>query len=198
MSSEHELLPWWGDGQLRMTDAELISGSVGQPEYFSLPFRRHAPALQRYAVRRLGPAKADDVVAETFLQAFRQRECYHVDASPNARPWLYGIATNLIGRQRRAEAASADSSGMREHRGGLVAAHPEESPAAHLPHRHLGQMMLLLGYLRQCCRPPTDLLGRRPTHGLTMTWSANAAVTVRTSPILPTRWRSRLTRARMG
>jgi RNA polymerase sigma factor (sigma-70 family) len=42
------------------------------------------------------------VVAETFLIAFRQRSAYARDR-PDAGPWLYGIATNLIGRHRRAE-----------------------------------------------------------------------------------------------
>jgi RNA polymerase sigma factor (sigma-70 family) len=101
--SEHQLLQRWNDEQLRASDAELISGSVAQPECFATLFRRHAPGLQRYVVRRLGPAKADDVVAETFLQAFRHRQRYRVDEAPNARPWLYGIATNLISRERRAE-----------------------------------------------------------------------------------------------
>jgi RNA polymerase sigma factor (sigma-70 family) len=101
--SQQQLLPWRGDQQLQTTDAELIRDSITQPECFAVLFRRYAPQLQRYAVRRLGPALADDVVAETFLYAFRQRERYRVDESPSARAWLYGIATNLIGRQRRAE-----------------------------------------------------------------------------------------------
>ena len=53
-------------------------------------------------VRRLGQDAADDIVAETFLLAFRQRDSYD-QARADARPWLYGIATNLIGRHRRAE-----------------------------------------------------------------------------------------------
>jgi RNA polymerase sigma-70 factor (ECF subfamily) len=53
-------------------------------------------------VRRLGQDAADDIVAETFLLAFRQRDSYD-QARPDARPWLYGIATNLIGQHRRAE-----------------------------------------------------------------------------------------------
>jgi DNA-directed RNA polymerase specialized sigma24 family protein len=61
---------------------------------------RHAPQIQRYAVRRVGADAADDVVAETVLTAFRQRDRYRRDR-PGARPWLYGIATNLIGRHRR-------------------------------------------------------------------------------------------------
>ena len=85
-----------------VTDAELISRSIADPDCFAKLFRRHAPALQRYAIRRLGPAKAEDLVAETFFQAFRQRQRYKIEW-PDARPWLYGIATNLISRERRAE-----------------------------------------------------------------------------------------------
>jgi RNA polymerase sigma factor (sigma-70 family) len=52
--------------------------------------------------RRLGHDLADDLMAETFLLAFRQRERYD-PARADARPWLYGIATNLVGRHNRTE-----------------------------------------------------------------------------------------------
>src|SRR5215472_2660307 len=84
------------------TDAAVIQLSRHEPEHFTVLFRRHAPYLQRYVVRRLGPDAADDVVAETFLLAFRQRDSYD-QTRADARPWLYGIATNLIGRHRRTE-----------------------------------------------------------------------------------------------
>jgi RNA polymerase sigma-70 factor, ECF subfamily len=83
-------------------DATVIARSLDDPEQFAVVFRRHAPDVHRYVVRRLGPGAADDVVAETFLTAFRLRARYSGDR-PDARPWLYGIATNLIGRHRRAE-----------------------------------------------------------------------------------------------
>ena len=83
-------------------DATVIQLSRHEPEHFTVLFRRHAPHIQRYVVRRLGPDAADDIVAETFLLAFRQRNTYD-PARADARPWLYGIATNLIGRHRRAE-----------------------------------------------------------------------------------------------
>jgi RNA polymerase sigma factor (sigma-70 family) len=83
-------------------DAGLIRRSQQDPELFAELFRRHAPAIQRYAARRLGPGAAEDIVAEVFLAAFRQRGRYQL-SQPDARPWLYGIATNLIGRSRRAE-----------------------------------------------------------------------------------------------
>ena len=83
-------------------DATVIQLSRHEPEHFTVLFRRHAPHIQRYVVRRLGPDAADDIVAETFLLAFRQRNRYDPERA-DARPWLYGIATNLIGRHRRAE-----------------------------------------------------------------------------------------------
>jgi len=83
-------------------DATVIQRSRHEPEHFTVLFRRHAPHIQRYVARRLGPDAADDIVAETFLLAFRQRGSYDL-ARADARPWLYGIATNLIGHHRRAE-----------------------------------------------------------------------------------------------
>jgi RNA polymerase sigma factor (sigma-70 family) len=83
-------------------DAAVIRRSRHEPEHFAVLFRRHAPEIQRYLVRRLGADAADDVVAETFLAAFKQRGSYDLERA-DARPWLYGIATNLIGRHRRAE-----------------------------------------------------------------------------------------------
>jgi RNA polymerase sigma-70 factor (ECF subfamily) len=91
-----------GGGADDLDDAAIIQLSRYEPEQFAILFRRHAPCIQRYVVRRLGPDDADDVVAETFLLAFGQRAGYD-PARGDARPWLYGIATNLIGRHRRAE-----------------------------------------------------------------------------------------------
>ena len=65
-------------------------------------FDRHAPALRLYVAHRLGRDTADDLVAEAFLVAFQRRAVYDT-AHADARPWLYGIATNLIRRHRRDE-----------------------------------------------------------------------------------------------
>ena len=83
-------------------DATLIALSRRSPESFAVLFDRHAPAIHAYVERRLGPDAADDLVAETFLVAFQRRESYDT-AQPDARPWLYGIATNLIRRRHREE-----------------------------------------------------------------------------------------------
>jgi RNA polymerase sigma-70 factor (ECF subfamily) len=84
------------------SDAEVIARSLREPDCFAVLFRRHVAVITRYAVRRLGPDAAEDVVAEVFLAAFRQRGQYR-PAGPDARSWLFGIATNLVGRYRRAE-----------------------------------------------------------------------------------------------
>jgi RNA polymerase sigma-70 factor (ECF subfamily) len=83
-------------------DADVIRRSRREPEQFALLFQRHAGCIARYASRRLGPDLAEDIVAETFLAAFRQRGSYAV-SRPDARPWLYGIAGNLIRRHHRDE-----------------------------------------------------------------------------------------------
>ncbi|MBJ7901869.1 MULTISPECIES: RNA polymerase sigma factor [unclassified Streptomyces] len=83
-------------------DAEIVAQSLEQSELFALLYDRYAADIHRYAARRLGDAAADDITADTFLTAFRIRSRYDRTRA-NARPWLYGIAGNLIGKQRRAE-----------------------------------------------------------------------------------------------
>jgi RNA polymerase sigma-70 factor (ECF subfamily) len=92
-------------GRSCLADSVLIAESQSAPERFGMLFRRHAAEIHGYAARRLGVSAADDVVAETFLVAFRRRALYD-QSRENARPWLYGIATNLIAHHRRAEARS--------------------------------------------------------------------------------------------
>ena len=83
-------------------DAALIEASRREPETFAGLYDRHAAPIHRYVSRRLGDGMADDIVADTFLAAFRRRQSYDLRCS-DARPWLYGIAANLIGKHRRTE-----------------------------------------------------------------------------------------------
>jgi RNA polymerase sigma factor (sigma-70 family) len=83
-------------------DAVILRESLADPELFAILVRRHAPALQRYVTRRIGTGAAEDVVAETFLVAFRQRAGY-ADDGRDCLPWLYGIATRLVHRHWRSE-----------------------------------------------------------------------------------------------
>ena len=90
------------DTSVRADDAAIIEASRSQPEEFAALFDRHAPLIHRYIARRVGIQSADDLVAETFLAAFRRRLRYET-SQRDARPWLYGIATHLISQHRREE-----------------------------------------------------------------------------------------------
>ncbi|MFI5714157.1 RNA polymerase sigma factor [Kribbella sp. NPDC051620] len=65
-------------------------------------FDAYAAPLYRYLARRVGPDHAHDLVSETFLTAFKQRQTYD-PATAAVRSWLYGIATNLARRHVRQE-----------------------------------------------------------------------------------------------
>ncbi len=73
-------------------DGEVIARSPRDPEAFAEIFDRHAADLFRYIRRRLGDGVSDDVLAETSTVAFARRRRYDLER-PDARPWLYGIAT---------------------------------------------------------------------------------------------------------
>ena len=86
-----------------LSDAAVIAASLDEPARFGTLFDRHARVLHRYLVRRVGPDEADGMLGDLFRVAFERRSSY--DASrPDARPWLYGIAANLLARHRRREA----------------------------------------------------------------------------------------------
>jgi RNA polymerase sigma factor (sigma-70 family) len=85
-------------------DATAIAASQRDAEQFGLLYDRYAGQLYRYAYRRVGPELAEDVVADTFLAAFRRRSAYDL-ARTDARPWFFGILTREIARRRRAEEA---------------------------------------------------------------------------------------------
>jgi RNA polymerase sigma-70 factor (ECF subfamily) len=85
------------------TDNDIIRRSRDSPEVFGALYDRHASVIYRYAARRAGDFAADDVTSETFLVAWEQLETYDLDRE-DARPWLFGIATNLLRRHHRAEA----------------------------------------------------------------------------------------------
>jgi RNA polymerase sigma factor (sigma-70 family) len=84
------------------TDAAAIEQSWAEPERFETIFRRHFSQIHQYLAARVGGRIADDLAAEVFTIAFAQRQRYDL-ARDCARPWLYGIATNVAGTYRRQE-----------------------------------------------------------------------------------------------
>ncbi|GAB3912386.1 sigma-70 family RNA polymerase sigma factor [Kibdelosporangium lantanae] len=65
-------------------------------------YDEYARPLHGYLSRRVGPDIADDLVAETFLLLWENRDRYDpTRASPKA--WLYGFAGNVLRGHVRAE-----------------------------------------------------------------------------------------------
>lgn len=62
---------------------------------FNELYDRHVEAVRRYVWRR-GPLLVDDVVAETFLAAWRRLD----DVPVNALPWLIAVARNALLNER--------------------------------------------------------------------------------------------------
>jgi RNA polymerase sigma factor (sigma-70 family) len=83
------------------TDASIIEESLQRPQAFAVLFDRHFDQIHRYLARRLGHDRADDVAAGTFAVAFERRATFRDDV--DALPWLFGIATNLLRNEWRAE-----------------------------------------------------------------------------------------------
>ena len=86
------------------SDAELIRASLRDPAAFRGVFGRHHDAVRRYLQRRCGPDAGEELAAQTFEIAFRNRSRFAFEFA-DARPWLFGIATNLLRHHYRAEAA---------------------------------------------------------------------------------------------
>ncbi|SEN23029.1 RNA polymerase sigma-70 factor, ECF subfamily [Nonomuraea pusilla] len=66
---------------------------MNDEESFTRMFQEHYEPVLRYAWRRVGPAEAPDITAETFKIAWEKYERF-----PRAQPlpWLYATARNLI------------------------------------------------------------------------------------------------------
>ena len=85
-----------------MDDAAVIEASLADPHRFGTVFDRHFDAVHGFAERRLGADLADEIAAETFVRAFDLRGKYDRRRG-DARPWLLGIAANLLRRHWRTE-----------------------------------------------------------------------------------------------
>jgi RNA polymerase sigma-70 factor (ECF subfamily) len=83
-------------------DAALVAQSVRDSAQFAVVYDRYFVEVYRYVAGRLGRDVAEDLAAETFLIAFRKRDRFD-PALGRVRPWLYGIATTLVGQHRREE-----------------------------------------------------------------------------------------------
>ena len=137
------------------SDAQWIARSRTFPSAFAAVFDRHWPSIYAFCKARTGGA-GEDLAAEVFRVAFDTRHRYD-EGYADARPWLYGIATNLVrehlrssGRRDRAMTRAARLLG----RSGSA-----RGPLERLEERQLGpELAEALGNLRDQDRETLLLL----------------------------------------
>lgn len=94
-------------GVVPSSDAELIEASWNDAEAFTQVFERHYQAVYAFSARRVGQSPGRDLAGETFLRAFAGRRLYDLHQQ-SARPWLIGIARNVVREHlRRAQREAA-------------------------------------------------------------------------------------------
>jgi RNA polymerase sigma-70 factor (ECF subfamily) len=82
---------------LDLSDAELIRAARHDPAAFEALFVRHAGALRSWLFAQTGDAgAAQDLLAETFAQAWRGRARFRGEDDRAGVAWLYGIGRNLL------------------------------------------------------------------------------------------------------
>lgn len=89
------------------TDSEIIEASAEDPAAFEQIFDRHFDPIARYLRGQVGPDDGDELVGEVFLIAFRRRADFDL-ARPSAKPWLFGVAGNLVRSRRGAVRKQAE------------------------------------------------------------------------------------------
>lgn len=73
---------------------------MDRAEQFSDLYRAQYASVLRYAARRTDPETARDVVADTFLVAWRRMGKVPADPS-QAGPWLFGVARRVLANAER-------------------------------------------------------------------------------------------------
>jgi RNA polymerase sigma-70 factor (ECF subfamily) len=75
-----------------------MSAEADRRSRFEALFERHHDAVRSYVVRRSAGVGVEDIVADTFLIAWRRLD----DVPEPALPWLLGVARRVLADQRRA------------------------------------------------------------------------------------------------
>jgi RNA polymerase sigma-70 factor (ECF subfamily) len=134
-------------------------------------FRRHHAAVAAYARRRAPSDTADDVVASTFLVAWRRLE----DVPGDPLPWLLAVARNVIATQQRGSRRRGALRRRLEHtRPGAAPPPSVEEPD--------GRVAAALGRLPESDREAITLIawdGLQPAEAATVIGQSPAAFRVR-------------------
>lgn len=109
-----------------LTDAQLVEqAQSGSSEAVSMLYRRHRPAIFRYALSKIyNQQQAQDITSEIFLRMVKHLPQYEITAVPFT-VWLFRIAHNYTISFRKKEYAKqlVPLSGVE------LTSRPEENPA---------------------------------------------------------------------
>jgi DNA-directed RNA polymerase specialized sigma24 family protein len=107
------------EGEARLVSA-MIAYQAGKLEGFTDLYAELASDLVRFFVGTAGHEVAEDLTQEAFLEIHRSRRTYR--APKPVRPWVFGLAWNVLRRyrrnawrHRRREEASRSSNAPRHH-----------------------------------------------------------------------------------
>jgi RNA polymerase sigma-70 factor, ECF subfamily len=87
-------------GALFEDELNLVERAKHDPAALATLYDRHYGAIARYVARRVGPADAEDLVADVFLAMVRYLPRFRQRGAP-FRAWLYRLATNQVNRWAR-------------------------------------------------------------------------------------------------
>jgi RNA polymerase sigma factor (sigma-70 family) len=88
--------------EMEESDSAVIAASLKLPETFGELFDRHGAVLLRFLARRVPPSDAEALLGDVFRIAFERRADFQLERE-SARPWLYGIAANVVAKHQRSE-----------------------------------------------------------------------------------------------
>lgn len=136
------------------SDAQLIRAAGRRASAFRELYERYASQIHGYHLGRTRNAEAaHDLTAETFARAWEHRKRFRDEAGGSARPWLYGIARNVLlesVRRGRLERSACERLGVFERLDrGPASVEPEE--------RWLGDLDAALGELPEEQRTALEL-----------------------------------------
>lgn len=92
-----------------MSDGDLIVRSLDDPPLFEHVVTSLGPRVHAYLARR-APQHADDLLSETWLEAFRSRHRYDAQRG-EAAAWVFGVARNVLLAHLRHAQRAADPTG---------------------------------------------------------------------------------------
>jgi RNA polymerase sigma factor (sigma-70 family) len=79
----------------------LIAAQDERQRRFEAAYAAHHGPIFGYVLRRTSPDDAADIIAETFLTAWRRLE--DMPRDPQTRLWLYGVARRVLANHYRGE-----------------------------------------------------------------------------------------------